>query len=219
MARSAIDRKVHLYAMFLDFRKAFDVVDRELMYHRLNLYGISGFVLCLIKQIYSRTMNKIRLNGELSSPFESMKGVRQGDNLSPTIFNCFINDLVMTLNSCDLGVKVPNGTTIGCLAYADDIVILSENTVKMQQMLNITDKWCKNWRALINTQKSKILNFRRKNVPRTGCSFMMGNIPLDTVETYKYLGVMLNEHLDLDAAVAFTASEASRALGHMIGKT
>ena len=48
-----------LFLAYIDFRKAFDVVDRELLYHRLELYGIDGAFLDVIKQVYTETENLI----------------------------------------------------------------------------------------------------------------------------------------------------------------
>ena len=71
-------------------------------------------------------MNCVRLNGHFTGWFQSLLGVRQGDTLSPTLFNIFINDLIYEMNNLNLGIAIGE-KRIGLLLYADDIVILAES--------------------------------------------------------------------------------------------
>ena len=59
-----------------------------------------------VKALYCRTFSCINLNGHPTEWFESLVGVRQGDNLSPTLFNIFLNDLANELNALNLGIKM-----------------------------------------------------------------------------------------------------------------
>ena len=78
--------------------KAFDSVNRDLLFHKLLSYIIDGKMYFAIKALYRNTLNCIKLNGHLSKWFTSLFGVRQGDTLSPTLFNIFINDLMDEMN-------------------------------------------------------------------------------------------------------------------------
>ena len=82
---------------FIDFQKAFDVVPRKLLYHRLLELKVNGPFLKLICEMNRNTTNQIRLNGLLTEQFGSDIGLRQGDNLSPNLFSCYINDLLSNL--------------------------------------------------------------------------------------------------------------------------
>ena len=161
----------------------------------------------------------IRINGKLTDCLVSNNGVRQGDNQSPTIFCLYINDLLDTLNGKGKGVKLMEGLEITCLAYADDIVIVSESDENLQSLLNTLHEWCCNWRMLINTSKTKILHFRKCGVNETHYSFKIGNNELEKVNNYKYLGVRLSCHGDNEKLVEELASAGSRSLGNLIGKT
>ena len=131
-------------ATFVDFRRAFDYTDRELLFFRLYEYGVTGRMLAILRQMYTHSMNAVRVNGVLSEMFQSHKGVKQGNNISPMCFSTFINDLLRALNKCDLGIKIDEFTKVCALAYADDIVLLASSATEMQKLLSILNKWCKN---------------------------------------------------------------------------
>ena len=116
MIRTRLSKKLSLFSTFIDFKKAFDVTDRQLLYCRLIEYGITGNFLGLIQQMYTSTSNQIRLNGHLTPVFYSKNGVKQGDNLSPSLFCPFINDLVVTLKNLRVGINV-NNDIINCLQW------------------------------------------------------------------------------------------------------
>ena len=87
------------YAVFIDFRKAFDSVNRELLWNKLQQkFGIQGSFLTLLKGLYNHVRSCVRVNGELTEWFDINSGVKQGCILSPILFSMFINDLVTEIN-------------------------------------------------------------------------------------------------------------------------
>ena len=91
--------KKDTFAAFIDFSKAFDSIDRDLLLFKLFCYNIDGKIYNAIKKLYENTINCIRINGIHSNWFKSSFGVRQGDILSPTLFGIYLNDLAVELNS------------------------------------------------------------------------------------------------------------------------
>ena len=61
--------------------------------------------------------------------------------LSPCLFNIYIDDSLKELCTSGCGSKVTNAY-VGCLAYADDILLLSPTVIYLQRMINI----CKTYR-------------------------------------------------------------------------
>ncbi len=113
------------FTAFLDAEKAFDRVDRELLLFKLINLGIKGHIYENIKAIYKEAICCINVNNMIADWFQTYSGIIQGDTLSPTLFNIFINDLVDDVNSLNLG-KTIDGHRISILLYADDIVLLDE---------------------------------------------------------------------------------------------
>ncbi len=75
-------------------------------------------------------------------------GVKQGDTLSPTLFNIFINDLANDVNSLNLGIDIHDigGFRISIFLYADDIVLLGESEQDLQKMLDCVYNWSKKFK-------------------------------------------------------------------------
>ena len=111
------------FACFIDFRKAFDSVNRALLWHKMQFqFGVQGQFLSTVKALYE---NVTRINDQFSEWFDVNSGVKQGCVLSPTLFSMFINDLVDSVRSAGKGVKIAY-TNIDLLMYADAVVVIGE---------------------------------------------------------------------------------------------
>ena len=205
------------FVVYIDAEKAFDRIDRELMLYKLLSNGIYGRLYQAIKCIYSSSSNIINLNGFLTEHFASTYGVKQGDCLSPTLFGIYVNDLMAELNSVNRGVQVGN-RILNCLIYADDLALIGGTEEDIQAMLDTVHSWCTRWRIKINCAKSQVVHYRRSSIARSEFEFNLGTNVLEIVEQYKYLGVILHEHLDYAVTSGTLAGAAGRALGSIISK-
>ena len=85
------------FAAFLDMEKTFDKVDRILILLRLLQYGIDDKIYYSIKNMYVDNIARVKVNNLFIDWFNVSSGVRQGDNLSPVLFNLYINELAIEL--------------------------------------------------------------------------------------------------------------------------
>ena len=99
--------------------------------YKLKLLGIPSRFYSVLKNMYDKISLQVKIGSQLTPAFMSQLGVRQGDNLSPTHFNIFINDLPHQLNHCPPAKY--HDISVNCLLYADDLIILSENKEGMQK--------------------------------------------------------------------------------------
>eukprot|EP00745_Piridium_sociabile_P040619 TRINITY_DN784_c0_g2_i2.p1 TRINITY_DN784_c0_g2~~TRINITY_DN784_c0_g2_i2.p1 ORF type:complete len:579 (+),score=61.48 TRINITY_DN784_c0_g2_i2:324-2060(+) len=90
--------KTKLYVAFVDFRKAFDSVNRNALWHVLRKNGINGKLYMALKGVYKSVLACVRVNGIYSDFFDCPNGVKQGCLLSPQMFSFFINELAMELS-------------------------------------------------------------------------------------------------------------------------
>jgi len=91
---SIIKNNKQVFTAYIDLRRCFDYIDRDMLLYKLLLNKIDGKLYNSIKNIYSSTVSTIRINNKLTDWFDCATGVKQGCNLSPTLFAIFANDLV-----------------------------------------------------------------------------------------------------------------------------
>ena len=148
LIRNRLSQKKDTFGVFIDFKKAFDYVDRNVLLYKLLSNGINGIFYNSVKSMISYTSACVKLNGMLTDWFPVSSGVRQGDFSSPTIFAFFINDLICGLNGLNKGVTFGENKLL-CLTYADDVLLLAESENDMQDLLNFVNEWCRKWRLII----------------------------------------------------------------------
>ncbi len=195
--RNRKNKSLDTFVSYIDFYKCFDVIDRNLLFFKLTEYGIDGKIYQTLKRMYSDTFSCVNINENLTDWFATENGCRQGDVTSPTAFSILINDLLKELNLSQLGVKINSDLIVSVLAFADDIVLLAENAEDLQKLIRLVYKWSSKWRFIINPEKSQIVHYR--NAPKKQTDFVFKiyeNGPILTVvDSYKYLGVYLDEYL------------------------
>jgi len=196
---------------FVDMEKAFDRVDRNLLFYKLREKGIGGKLYNCIKSIYQDSKACVSLNGHLTPSFFTNFGVKQGDGLSPTLFNLYLNDLVSELKSRSRGVHLDDDMYLQCLLYADDIVLISESEGDLQMMFDVINEWCKKWRMVINSglNKTNVVHFRPQSCPLTEFVFKCGNDDIIILQSYKYLGIVMDEFLDYNKTANVLAYSAT----------
>jgi exonuclease III len=180
--------KKKIFAAFIDFQKAFDTVWREGLFYKLLKSGLSTPFCDLLKNMYSQLVSGIKVRNKRTPFFKSEVGTRQGCNLSPWLFNLYINDLPTILGRpLKDSIKV-GGKIVPLLMYADDVVLLSYSASGLQQKLDILFKYCSKWKLTVNTKKSKILIFNCRKT--CGVKFNYGAHNLEITDSYCYLGII-----------------------------
>ena len=123
-----------LLVAFIDLKKAFDTINRDLLFLKLRAVGIDGKMYFSIRSLLLK-VKLVRVNKVFTEWFNTSCGVRQGDTLWPTLFSIFINDLILSVNGLKLGIYI-NEIIIIIHLYADDIAFMAESESKLQLILN-----------------------------------------------------------------------------------
>ena len=145
-------------------------------------------------------------------------GVKQGDNLSPSLFSCFINPLLLEIDKCESGIMYSN-FMVSLLAYADDIILLSDSEEDLQKQIQTLEKWCHKWTLNITMGKTKVMHFRsNRQTPHTKYRFVINGQELEVVKQYKYLGIVVDSLLKFNKATDILGKSAGQGLGGLINK-
>jgi hypothetical protein len=197
------------YAAFIDFSKAFDSVNRRILFTKLQLLGFP-FRLCnLVSHIFINLEIRIKQNSLQSPPFVTEKGTPQGDPLSPLLFSLFLADLPLHL--MEHGIAVTPTISINFLQYADDLVVLSENPTDLQHNLNVLFLYCESNHLTINIPKSKYLVFHKGRLPVSSVS--INSVVLEKVSSFSYLGFHFSPQLSFSRHLAVCTSKANARIG------
>ena len=136
----------------MDFRKAFDSVHHQLLWHKLSSIGVSTKLLKLLIDIYRNAKSCIQLCGKYTDSFICNTGVRQGCPLSPILFTLFTSDLLDEIKQC-YGVMLGSRKVAG-LMFADDLILLANNQQDLQSSLNLLYGYCSKCSISLSRRRS-----------------------------------------------------------------
>ena len=178
-----------LYAAFIDFKKAYDTVNRQKLLDSLYKIGVGTKFAENIKAIYDKVQYAIKVKGKVMNPILSNLGLKQGCPLSPLLFNLYINDIAKYLdkNCTEPNIKL-QGIDITHFLYADDLVIISPTKKGLQEKLNNLSQFAKDKDLTINTKKSQVMIFN-KGGKLLRDQFTIDGKNLEIVRSYTYLGI------------------------------
>ena len=120
-----------LYVAFLDIRKAFDMVNHRMLFHKLDVLKIPEQISNIIRQAYMRMKSIVMINGVQSKPFH-IKRVRQGRVLSSLLFLIFIDGLLRELEQSGFGTVVCD-LQAGNPTLADDLILIAVTPLLLQK--------------------------------------------------------------------------------------
>ena len=205
--RRAMDHGKLTGAVFVDLQKAFDAVDHSIILKKLPYYGINGTELSWVKSYLQDRYQFVQCGNSKSSCQLVKYGVPQGSILGPLLFLVQINDLTKVVKACNIQM------------YADDTVIyVSQKSISevekalTSDMANIA-KWLENNRLIINLKKGKteamVFGTAKRLHSINDIKIWMNEHSIHVVNSYKYLGVILDASLNMNEHLQKTLKSAA----------
>ena len=182
-----LDAGEKLYCIFIDYEKAFDKIDRSLLWQKLLKENISVKFVKALCSMYTVVKSCIRYHYCWSFFFNSHVGLKQGDPSSPLLFMMFINDIVEKINDDFNEIFSFQELRLFILLYADDAVLFAKAPKVLQSLLHDLEIYCLTLGLKINTSKTKAMIFEKGR--HTYYDFYLNNVKLELVTSFKYSGI------------------------------
>lgn len=189
--------KFSLGVVFVDFAKAFDTVSHEHLLSALERKGLDQHMLELVRNSYENCVTRVRCAEGDTAEIAMKVGVKQGDSMSPLLFNLALDPLIQTLEREGRGFAA-DGKSLTAMAFADDLVLLSDSWDGMEVNIAILETFCE--LTGLSVQPSKCHGFFVETVGRVRSvngrpPWLLGGSPLHLIgpdEGVRYLGVRIN---------------------------
>ncbi|MEE4247207.1 MAG: reverse transcriptase family protein [Kangiellaceae bacterium] len=204
----AHERGEIVIGLFLDFQKAFDTVDHEILLNKLSIYGMRGVAhKWLTSYLNQRNQQVLFFSGSSSNQTIS-HGVPQGSILGPLLFLLYVNDMANVSN------------LLFFILFADDtnVFISGRDLDSLIDVINaeLTNlaTWLKANKLSINYTKTQYIIFKTKNKRcQSTKAIMLDEHEILRVTSTRFLGVILNETLNWSEHINNIRNKISKGIG------
>ena len=230
------EHRKDLYIAFIDLSKAFDTINRELLWKHLSKLGVPPKFLGILQQLHDGMQARV-ITGELQSELFGVNvGVKQGCVLAPVLFNLILSAVTCLLHRAlghEDGVHVEyrlDGSLLNIrrlqahtktktcqiceLQYADDNAIVAHSKEALQRALDIITALYQAFGLQVNIQKTEVMSQLTTPTPSPP-SFHINGVPLETVDHFTYLGSTLSSSCSLDTEIHTRINKASSSFGRL----
>ena len=205
---ASLSKKQISLLLLIDFSKAFDMVNHNILLDKLEHYGIRGIANTWFKSYLSNRQQYVSIKGKASRKQSLQYSVPQGSILGPLLFVIYINDM-------------PNITNIAkFVLYADDanIIITGDTIAEIEtKFLELSTKlvdWVSHNELKLNTKKTNYMLFSRSRNLHLG-TFVpkIGGIPIERKTVARFLGVIIDDKLSWSHHITAIRSKMSKFIG------
>ena len=194
--------------MFFDFRKAFDSVPHRALIEKLENLQVNHLLVKWIHSYLSAREQQVIVNGSTSDTLPILSGVPQGSVLGPLLFLSYIDGIT------SITISPESQLTL----YADDMLLYrpisnSADYAHMQQDISRISEWVEANYLQFNTQKCKFMRVTRKRPGICPPTLYLCCQPLQEVDSYKYLGILLSSDLSWAQHIQSICGKAKKLAG------
>lgn len=213
LLRQALE-KTYEYGMdthhlFIDFKCAYDSIDRRSLYTTMREFDIPVHLIKLIKTTLSHVECKVKVQNSFSRSFQTRTGLRQGDSLSCLLFNIALEKAVRESEIANRGNIINRSVQI--LAYADDIDIMARTKRDLIEAFKALETAAKRQGLQVNTAKTKYMRVTNNAQQTPSEDLIIGPYTFGGVREFIYLGAQVNARNLVSAEIRRRIYMANRA--------
>jgi ribonuclease P/MRP protein subunit RPP40 len=204
LCHQALDNCQSVSCLLVDFRKAFDRVDHTTVLRKMSEWNIDDSVLKWMRSYLSDRRQRVKVGNVVSPWLHPNGGMPQGSYFGPYVFLILINDLI---------ANVP------LVKFVDDItaveIVDPGACSHMQSVLDQIAHWSDVNFMEINTKKTKQMFFGLARSKTQHAPLVLGHDTIDTVSSFKLLGVNISDDLKWDEHINIICAKASKRLHYL----
>ena len=189
------NEKCYSSCIFIDYSKAFDTIDHNILLNKLKIYGLDANAQLFLKSYLDNRYQRININTIASNYSKLRCGVPQGSILGPLLFIIYTNDIFLEIEEKEKMYMYADDTLLMSKGYTEEIVIQNS-----QHCFNKVISWCKLNRLTLNEGKTKHLCITNKKHITT-LKINAETNPLGNVDTYDYLGFCIDRKLNMNSHI------------------
>ncbi len=202
------------FALFVDFKKAYDLVPQEAMLRKLDMFGVRGRVLAFVRSLYARSTVCVRTPWGLTEEIGVRRGLRQGCPLSPLVFNIFVDDMLVGCAGIPVA-RVPSGEDQTGLLFADDVTALASTVGGVQANAATLTKKAELLEMHFGISKCGVLGVgeaARRALDELVEGVRLGGVKVPVVDKYLYLGILFDSTLSTETMIRARVGKGEGAL-------
>ena len=194
-------------SVFVDFQKAFDTIDHEILFRKLEIYGITGVPLLLMKNYFSNRTQSVRIGNCFSSAKPLTKGVPQGSIIGPLAFLYFINDLPY-ISDFFSTVLFADDTTLSFKCDSPD-QFNSISNVEMHKFF----LWSSANKLSINLSKTFYMIYSYRNFDDSNFNLVINDYRIEKLNQGLFLGMFIDSKLSYKSHIDYISKKISKSIG------
>ena len=210
--KKAMDNNLYTCGVFLDFAKAFDTVNHQILLKKLEAYGIRGRPLKWFTSYLSNRQQYVSFNNAESSKQIMKCGIPQGSSLGPLLFLLYINDIPNCSDKLTFRIFADDTNVFASSPIIRDLeTLFNEELAKIKQ-------WCDLNKLSINVKKTNYMIVKSPQKRGGNINIKFTNkdgtcIFIEKKDHIKYLGVLIDEKLSWKYHIAYVSSRIARNIG------
>ena len=225
-----------LWAMFVDISKAFDSVNRDVLWAVLGKFGCPGKFVNLIKCFHNGMQGRVQSCGSASPDFTIGAGVKQGCVLAPSLFSLYLTAVLSVafddsdpsvnfeyrfdgrlLNSRRLCAKTRlSSVSVRMLLFADDCALFANTREELQQLASSFATAAHQFGLSINAKKSFVFHQPSSTLDvDLPTPLLVDGNPVSCCSDFCYLGSNVSTNLSFDHELKSRVSKAAAAFGRL----